>query len=188
MLTALLRATITLAVKQCVQVRRRTAGIAAVQQEAAKKQQLQLLKEAEQSCKEARMHLQRSKPRRASVAAGAAVSKTGMEAELTALEEIVPSLRKLVENQAVSMTSLFLSHCNCIADKCCMSFIDFAGILVNITCRLRLYRCNMLSSDQSVLGILCSLKGTFRKGTNHSYTIAFGQRHNALFVCCCQHF
>lgn len=78
------------------------AGDVAVNKEAAKKQQLQLLKEAEQTCKTALTQLER--PHSSSGGKSSTDAKTGMRAELSSLADNIPALCKLVENQEVGVT------------------------------------------------------------------------------------
>ena len=73
------------------------AGDIAVNKEAAKKLQVQLLGEAEQTCQTATAQLA------SSGAESSNDAKTGMRAELSSLADNLPALRKVVENQEVGV-------------------------------------------------------------------------------------
>lgn len=75
-------------------------GDAAVNKEAAKKQQLDLLKEAEQTCQTALTRLE--KPHSSSGGKSLTDAKTDMRAEFSSLADNIPALRKLLANQEVS--------------------------------------------------------------------------------------
>jgi len=82
------------------------AGSLAISKQAAKKEQLRLVTEAEATCKAAQAQLRWALPGQTAAAAGgggtAAEARAGLGAELKVLSDNFAGLRKLVENQEVS--------------------------------------------------------------------------------------
>jgi len=82
------------------------AGSLAISKQAAKKEQLSLVTEAEATCKAAQAQLRWALPGQTAAAAGgggtAAEARAGLGAELKVLSDNFAGLRKLVENQEVS--------------------------------------------------------------------------------------
>lgn len=82
------------------------SGDAAVNREAAKKQQLKMLKEAEQTCQAAAAQVERSTSCSTANTGNSSDAKSGMSGELAALAANIPKLRKLVENKEVKRQKL----------------------------------------------------------------------------------
>lgn len=91
--------------KQCTKLHFKTwyAGSLAISKQAAKKEQLRLVTEAEATCKAAQAQLRWALPGQPAAAGGAAAdTRAGLAAELKVLSDNFAGLRKLVENQEVS--------------------------------------------------------------------------------------
>ncbi len=81
----------------------RYAGSLAISKQAAKKEQLRLVTEAEATCKTAQAQLRWAVSGQTAAAGGAAAeARAGLAAELKVLSDNFAGLRKLVENQEVS--------------------------------------------------------------------------------------
>jgi len=81
----------------------RYAGSLAISKQAAKKEQLCLVTEAEATCKAAQAQLRWALPGQTAAAGGAAAdARASLGAELKVLSDNFAGLRKLVENQEVS--------------------------------------------------------------------------------------
>ncbi|DBA99354.1 TPA: hypothetical protein ACH3X3_011954 [Trebouxia sp. C0006] len=98
-------------------------GSLAISKQAAKKEQLCLVTEAEATCKAAQAQLRWALPGQTAAAAGgggtAAEARAGLGAELKVLSDNFAGLRKLVENQEVSpeeMKSIMEALMKCNAD------------------------------------------------------------------------
>lgn len=79
------------------------AGSLAISKQAAKKEQLRLVTEAEATCKAGQAQLRWTLPGQTAAAGGAATeARASLGAELTVLSDNFAGLRKLVENQEVS--------------------------------------------------------------------------------------
>ena len=79
------------------------AGSLAISKQAAKKEQLRLVTEAEATCKAGQAQLRWALPGQTAAAGGAmAEARAGLAAELKVLSDNFAGLRKLVENQEVS--------------------------------------------------------------------------------------
>ncbi len=82
---------------------RRYAGSVAISKQAAKKEQLRLVTEAEATCKAAQAQLKWAPPGQTAAAGGAATeARAALAAELKVLSDNFAGLRKLVEIQEVS--------------------------------------------------------------------------------------
>ena len=75
-------------------------GASAVNKKEAKKQQLQMLEEASDVCQKLQLQLRQSQLTR-TAAAGTLDASNNIEAEVAALVNNLPMLRKMVENQEV---------------------------------------------------------------------------------------
>ncbi len=81
-----------------------SAGSLAISKQAAKKEQLRLVTEAEATCKAAQAQLRWALPGQTAAAGGAAAeARAGLGTELKILSDNFAGLRKLVENQEVSI-------------------------------------------------------------------------------------
>lgn len=117
-------------------------------EQAAKREQLQLLAEAEQGCKEAMAQL-RSSHTAASSSAGDADGKAGLLSELTGLSDILAGLRKLVDNQEVCFW-----HVQCFVQPAdCMMRHNSA---VDLTCRRPTAGTHSISHDHQMVIPICT--------------------------------
>ena len=96
------------------------AGEAAVDQQDAKRKQLELLEEAERTCQTATTQVKWSKPAgtTSALADGAIDVKAGLNTELNALSDNFAGLRKMVENEEVGAGGQTLQA----AASCCQLY------------------------------------------------------------------